>query len=190
MQSQIAHQQIYPRFGFTFLTRYRTIIDKYSGFQWLTSSSLYLPGLAQTHNLVLNAAYQLRDTTGDYSFSNSFPFSRGYLAVNQRSIPAMWKLGANYHFPLVYPDMGIGNIVYFLRLRANAFYDYTDLKIFRSNRHLQLRSAGAELFFDTKWWNEYPVSFGIRYSHLMDGELEGLAPNQWEFILPVNLLGR
>jgi len=75
-------------------------------------------------------------------------------------------------------------------LRANAFYDYTDLQFFRSDRHLQLRSAGAELFFDTKWWNEYSVSFGIRYSHLMDGQLEGLAPNQWEFILPVNLLGR
>jgi len=46
------------------------------------------------------------------------------------------------------------------------------------------------LFFDTKWWNEYPVSFGIRYSRLFDGEVEGLGPNQWEFILPINLLGR
>jgi hypothetical protein len=190
MQSQVARQHIYPRFGISLVSRYRTIVDKYDGFQWLSNGYLYLPGVARTHNLVLNAAYQLRDTIGDYSFSNSFPFSRGYLAINQRSIPAMWKLGVNYHFPLVYPDMGIASIVYFLRLRANAFYDYTDLKLFRNNRHLQLRSAGAELFFDTKWWNEYPVSFGIRYSRLMDGELEGLAPNQWEFILPINLLAR
>jgi hypothetical protein len=102
----------------------------------------------------------------------------------------MYKVGVNYHFPLVYPDMGIGNIVYFLRVRANAFYDYTDLKYYRGDQHLQLRSAGGELFFDTKWWNEYPVSFGIRYSHLFDGELERLNPNQWEFVLPVNLLGR
>lgn len=190
MQSQTTKMNIYPRFGFAFLSRYRTIIDKYSGFQWLTSGSLYLPGLAHSHSLVLNAAYQKRDTIGDYSFSNSFPFSRGYLAVNQRSVPVMYKLGVNYHFPLLYPDLGIANIVYFLRLRANAFYDYTDLQFFRSNRHLQLRSAGAEVYFDTKWWNEYSVSFGIRYSHLMDGQLEGLALNQWEFILPVNLLGR
>lgn len=190
MQSQAARQHIYPRFGLSLLSRYRSILTTYSGFQWLTSGALYLPGLARTHNLVITGAYQKRDTVGDYSFSNSFPFSRGYLAVNSRTIPDMYKVGFNYHFPLLYPDMGIGNIVYFLRLRANAFYDYTDLKFYRSNQHLQLRSAGGELYFDTKWWNEYEVSFGIRYSRLMDGELEGLGPNQWEFILPVNLLGR
>jgi hypothetical protein len=99
-------------------------------------------------------------------------------------------VGVNYHFPLVYPDFGIGNIVYLLRVRANGFYDYTDVKYYRGNQHVQLRSAGGELFFDTKWWNEYAVSFGIRYSHLMDGERMRLGPNQWEFILPINLLGR
>jgi hypothetical protein len=190
IQSQVARQHIYPHLGFSLLSRYKTIVATYSGFQWLTSAALYLPGIASTHNLVVTGAYQKRDTVGDYSFSNSFPFSRGYLAVNARTIPEMYKVGVNYHFPLLYPDLGIGNIVYFLRLRANAFYDYTDLKFYRSNQHLQLRSTGGELFFDTKWWNEYPVSFGIRYSHLIDGALEGLSPNQWEFILPINLLGR
>jgi hypothetical protein len=190
LQSQVAKQHIYPRLGLSLYTRYRTIADHYSGFQWLSTGALYLPGLAQTHNLVITGAYQLRDTVGDYSFSNSFPMSRGYDAINQYNIPAMWKVGVNYHFPLVYPDMGIGNIVYFLRLRANAFYDYTDLKYYRYDKHWQLRSQGVELFFDTKWWNEYSVSFGIRYSHLQDAAVEGLAANQWEFILPVNLLGR
>jgi hypothetical protein len=191
MQSQVARQQIYPRFGLSLLSRYRTIINNYSGFQWLTSGSLYLPGAAPTHNLVLTAAYQKRDTLTEYEgFTNSFPMSRGYGGVNNYQYPEMYKLGVNYHFPLVYPEFGIGNIVYFLRLRANGFYDYTDVKFFRGNQHVQLRSAGAELFFDTKWWNEYPVSFGIRYSHLMDGERMRLGPNQWEFILPINLLGR
>jgi hypothetical protein len=190
MQSQVAKQHIYPRVGFSLLSRYRGIVNTYSGYQWLTSAALYLPGAARTHNLVVTAAYQKRDTVGDYSFSNSFPFSRGYLAVNAYTFPEMYKVGVNYHFPLVYPDLGVGNLVYFLRVRANAFYDYTDLKFYRRNQHLQLRSAGGELFFDTKWWNEYPVSFGIRYSRLFDGELERLNPNQWEFVLPVNLLGR
>jgi hypothetical protein len=190
MQSQVAKQHIYPRFGISLISRYRTIINKYSGFQWLTSGSLYLPGVAPTHNLVLSAAYQRRDTLTDYSFSNSFPMSRGYEGINYYQFPEMYKLGVNYHFPLVYPEFGIGNIVYFMRLRANGFYDYTNIRYYRRNLHLQFRSAGAELFFDTKWWNEYAVSFGIRYSHLSDGELMGLGPNQWEFILPINLLGR
>ncbi|WP_081166461.1 TolB family protein [Niastella populi] len=190
MQSQVARQHIYPRFGISLFSRYRTILTTYSGYQWLTSASLYLPGAFPTHNLVLNAAYQKRDTLTDYSFSNSFPMSRGYLGINYYRWPEMYKVGVNYHFPLLYPDVGIGNIVYFQRVRTNGFYDYTDLKYYRGDAHLQFRSAGAEMFFDTKWWNEYPVSFGIRYSRLMDGELMGLGANQWEFILPVNLLGR
>ena len=96
----------------------------------------------------------------------------------------------NYHLPLVYPDWGFGNIVYFMRVRANAFYDYTNGRFLRPKTDYQLRTAGCEFFFDTKWWNEYPVSFGIRYSRLLDNELLGQGPNQWEFILPVNLLGR
>jgi hypothetical protein len=191
MQSQVAKQHIYPRFGISLISRYRTIISKYSGFQWLTSGSLYLPGVARTHNLVLTAAYQKRDSLTEYEgFTNSFPMSRGYEGVNYYQFPEMYKFGVNYHFPLVYPEFGIGSIVYFMRMRANGFYDYTDIKYFRRDLHLQFRSAGAELFFDTKWWNEYPVSFGIRYSRLSDGELMGLGPNQWEFILPINLLGR
>jgi hypothetical protein len=189
MQSQVARQHIYPRFGISLLSRYRTIISNYSGFQWLTSGALYLPGVARTHNLVITGAYQKRDTVGDYSFSNSFPISRGYPPANQFSIPEMYKVGVNYHLPLLYPDLGVGNIVYFLRLRANAFYDYSYLKFFRNAGYLQWRSAGGELYFDTKWWNEYNVSFGIRYSRMLD-KLRGYDPNQWEFILPINLLGR
>lgn len=190
MQSQATKQNIYPRLGLSLISRYRTIVNKYSGYQWLTSGALYLPGVAHTHSLVLTAAYQKRDTLRDYSFSNSFPMSRGYEGINYYQWPDMYKFGVNYHFPLLYPDMGIGNLVYFLRLRANGFYDYTDIKYYRYNGHLQFRSYGAELFFDTKWWNEYPVSFGFRYSHLVDGALMGLGPNQWEFILPINLLSR
>ena len=37
----------------------------------------------------------------------------------------MWRLSANYHFPLIYPDWGFGNILYLQQLRANAFYDFT-----------------------------------------------------------------
>jgi hypothetical protein len=100
----------------------------------------------------------------------------------------MWKLGANYHFPLLYPDFGFANIVYFKRLRANAFYDYTVGKSLRTGVKNTFNTAGAELFFDTKWWNQQDVSFGIRYSRLLDRNFTGITnPNQWEIILPVNL---
>jgi hypothetical protein len=123
-------------------------------------------------------------------FSNSFPFSRGYTAEN---FYRMWRLSANYHFPLFYPDWGFGNMVYFTRIRANIFYDHTRVSDFEQNGtpyDRMFRSFGSEVYFDTKWWNELPVSFGIRYSRLLDTDFGGRAPDQWEFILPLNLLSQ
>jgi hypothetical protein len=45
--------------------------------------------------------------------------------------------------------------------------------------------------FDSKWWNEVNVSFGIRYSRLLDKDVYGgKGSNRWEFILPVNILNQ
>jgi len=153
--------------------------------QFLATGNFYLPGILKTHNLVIDAAYQLRDTAKQYYFTNNFPVSRGYDNVD---FPRMWKLGVNYHFPLLHPDWGFANIVYFLRIRANAFYDYNNVKSLRYNTNTALRSYGAEIYFDTRWWNQQPITFGIRYSRLLDNKLEGLQPNQFEVILPVTIL--
>jgi hypothetical protein len=190
-QIQKARQHIYPRLAQTLLVNYRRAVYNISANQLLLSGSIYLPGIAMNHNLVLNVAWQQRDTLGEYSFSNSFPFSRGYESPNLRN---MFKWGVNYHLPLVYPDAGIGNIVYLFRLRANLFYDHTVGKVAYTNGlriNTDFRSTGTEIFFDTKWWNEFPVSFGLRYSYLLDRDLFGGAgANRFELILPVNLFQR
>ncbi len=189
-QIQEARQHIYPRLAQTLLLNYRRAVTNLEGNQFLASGSLYLPGFFLTHNLVLQAAFQTRDTLRNISFSNNFPFSRGYATAN---FYRMWKLGGNYHFPLVYPDWGFANLVYFQRIRANVFYDFSRIYEYNTSRALlnfDFRSYGTEIFFDTKWWNQLPLSFGIRYSRLMDVDIEGRGPNQWEFILPVNLLSR
>lgn len=184
-QIQKAAKQIYPHWAQSLLLQYRASATTIIAHQLLASGSLYLPGLSKTHSVVLNAAYQSRDTANQYAYTNSFPDARGYIATNA---PRMWKLGANYHFPLVYPDWGFGSIVYFTRIRANLFYDYSNLKSLRYGTNIPLRSFGAEIYFDTKWWNQQPFQFGIRYSRLTDYKIVGQQPNQWEFILPVTLI--
>ena len=189
-QVQQTQLQIYPRFAQVLSLSYSRAVTALEAHQFLASGSLYLPGLAYTHSLVLAAAFQQRDSMQNARFSNSFPFSRGYTAEN---FYQLWRLSANYNFPLLYPDWGIGDIVYFLRIRANCYYDYTNANDFYTNGSKYngtFRSYGTEIFFDTKWWDQLPVSFGIRYSHLIDRDFEGRAPNQWEFILPLNLLGK
>lgn len=184
-QIQKAIQHIYPRWAHSFSLQYRTILNNYTARQFLATGSIYLPGIHSTHNIILTGAYHGRDTLNQYLFSNSFPFSRGYRGID---FPRMWRFGANYHFPLVYPDWGFGNIVYFKRIRANGFYDYTQTKSLRTGTKFLFSTAGAEIYFDTKWWNQQDVTFGFRYSRLLDREYRtATRPNHFEIILPVNL---
>ncbi|MEO7310833.1 MAG: hypothetical protein ABIX01_10585 [Chitinophagaceae bacterium] len=184
-QIQKAVQQIYPRFAHTLVADYRSIINKYTAHQVLLSGSLYLPGIMPTHSLVLTAAYQGRDTMNQYIFSNSFPFSRGYRVIN---FPRQWKLGANYHLPLWYPDWGFANILYLRRVRLNLFYDYTVGKSLRTGITYPFATVGTEMFVDTKVWNQLPITIGVRYSRLLNNEFRGVTqPNQWEIVLPVSL---
>ncbi|MFM1962478.1 MAG: hypothetical protein RLZZ172_1323 [Bacteroidota bacterium] len=187
MQTQKAVQHIYPRFALAARVLNRFAVGNTSAQQTLLLTQLYLPGIFRNHALVLGAGYQSRDTLGQYNFSNNFAMARGYQTFNY---PRMWRYSVNYHLPLIYPDWGVGNIVYFQRVRANLFYDNMNLKSLRTRRVFQLSSAGTEIYFDTKWWNQQAVSFGFRYSRLLDTQIftQKPNPNRFEFIMPLNLL--
>jgi len=77
-----------------------------------------------------------------------------------------------------------------LRIRGNLFYDYTratDTYTNGSPFRANFRSAGLEVFFDTKWFNEESVSFGLRYSYLLDPDIfGGTGRNRIELIVPVS----
>jgi hypothetical protein len=189
-QSQQTQQQIAPRWAQILDLSYNSAVTTFEAHQFLASGFLYLPGVAYTHSLLLAAAFQQRDALSNARFSNGFPFSRGYTAEN---FYRMWRASANYQLPLLYPDWGIGNVIYFLRVRTNLYYDYTRAMDFFNNGQPYngtFRSFGSEVYFDTQWWNQLSVSFGIRYSRLLDPDFEGRGPNQWELILPLNLLSQ
>lgn len=187
-QVQRAVQQIFPRFGYAASVTHRHAITKYKGYQFIGNASLYLPGLLSTHSLVLTGSFQQRDTLGQVSFSNRFAYSRGYVG---KYFSRMWRLSANYHLPLLYPDWGFGNILYLDRIRANVFYDFT--KVYSRNKMITAdqRSVGGEIFIDTKWWNQYPLTFGFRISHLLDKDQFDLFKGTvFEFVLPVSIIPR
>ncbi|RYZ00801.1 MAG: hypothetical protein EOO11_00180 [Chitinophagaceae bacterium] len=181
-----ARQQIFPRLGYAVSANYRHRLDE-PGYQFLANGSLYLPGIARHHSLVLSGSFQQVDTL-NVLFSNRFADSRGYADYfNSR----MWRGSANYHFPILNPDRGLANIVYLLRVRGNLFYDQTRFFSDDKLRTTDLRSVGGELYLDTKWWNSYPVTLTVRYSYLLDAKRVG-NPNRHvvEFLLPVNLVPR
>ncbi len=183
-----AKQQIYPHFAQSLSLNYKTALTHYEGSQFVANANIYLPGLLTNHSLVINGGLLMKDSSRQINFSSDFPFSRGYNAVN---LFRMYKVGATYHLPLFYPDAGFGNIVYFLRVRGNVFYDHTYTSDFFTNRtkfNATFRSLGSEIYFDTKWWNQALITFGFRYSHLLDPDLfGGTGSDRFEVILPVNI---
>jgi len=149
---------------------------------------LYLPGFLPNHSIVVDGAFQETDTTNAL-FGSRIAYSRGY---NSAYFARMWKVGFNYHFPLIYPDWGFGNIFYLQRIRANGFYDMT--RVYSNNKRVSAdqRSVGGEIYFDTKWWNQYELAFGVRMSYLLDRDFftgQSKTPI-WEFILPVSIIPR
>ena len=180
-----ARQHIYPKFGYTLSGSYRHLLN-IDGFQFIGNTQMFLPSFGN-HSIVLTGSWQETDTN-NIVFSNRFANSRGY---DEYYFSRMWKVGMNYHFPIAYPDFGFANIYYLQRLRGNLFFDFT--KVYSKNKgaNRNLRSAGAELYFDSKLWNELPVSFGVRGSYLLD---DGFSSNDkkgkiwFEFILPLDLI--
>jgi hypothetical protein len=187
-QIQSARQHIFPRFGYSLSMQRRQAITANKSYQFIGSGNLYLPGFFSAHSIVLNGSFQQRDTLNPQAYSNRFAYSRGY---NEFYFSRMWKLGANYHFPVWIPDWGFGNILYLQRIRANVFYDFT--KVYSRNKKstLNQRSAGAELYIETKWWNQYPLTFGLRISKLLDDDLRtGKRGTVVELIIPVSIIPR
>jgi len=179
---QQAVQHIYPILGYTFSLNHRHAITLYNSYQFIGNASIYLPGFFPTHNIILSGSFQQRDTT-NILFSNRFAGARGY---NEYYLSRMWRVSANYHFPIIYPDWGFADILYFKRIRGNAFFDFA--RVYSKDKTVtrDLRSMGGEIYFDTRWWNEYPLTFGVRFSHLLDNELNGVTQkNVFEILVPI-----
>lgn len=174
-----APQHIRSRFGQIVRAGYQRGIDRSDiGRMWV-QGRLYLPGLLSNHSVEFEADYQEEKLTNPYQFGDLFEYARGYdIPINDK----VWRLGANYHFPIVYPDWGFGGLLYFRRIRGNVFFDESQYVHFGVN--IGQRSTGGELIFDTQWLN-LPVvlSIGGRYSYLLKEEIGSNKKGRFEVFL-------
>ena len=163
-----APQHIHSRFGQVVRASYQRGFDRSDiGRIWL-QSRLYLPGLMANHSIEIEADYQEEKLTNPYQFGDLFRYARGYtIPLNDK----VWRVGANYHFPIVYPDWGFLGYMYFRRIRGNIFYDQSRYSHFGAS--FDQSSTGGELILDIQWLN-LPVvlSIGGRYSHLLEDDLQ------------------
>jgi hypothetical protein len=82
--------------------------------------NLYIPGLIKNQGIRLRSEWQNQDVDS-YYFMNHLSLPRGY---PQRTFIKMNKYSIDYTFPILYPDLSAGSLLYIKRIRGNFFVDY------------------------------------------------------------------
>ena len=159
-----AKRDINSKWGQTFFLNYQhtPIGGDFEGKYLATEAQFFFPGLIKHHSLRLRGGYQYheiifqgpepRDNT--YLFPSYFFFPRGYSATNFQDF---YHIKLDYMLPLIYPDLALGPILNFQRIKANIFYDYGYGEIRGIND--TFNSYGIELSSDLNI---------LRYNRLID----------------------
>jgi hypothetical protein len=130
-QVRLAHKDFLPRWGQVFSVNY-ALNPADENFSHLISvyGKGYFPGVAKHHSLSLAAVYQTslggfdhEKALSNLAFHSGRLIPRGFYTsdIENRNYVAT---SLNYSLPICYPDVGIGAIIYFKRLRVNLGFDY------------------------------------------------------------------
>lgn len=136
--------------------------------------NLFFPGIAKHHHFYLTAGYQAQKR-GTFIFPYArINFPRGH---DEKISQSFSSLLINYAFPVFYPDLSLGSVLYLKRLKTNFFFDtgYGDrIRIYDPVLHLYtgfLASTGTEISVDLHAFRFlFPISAGIRIGYKMPGE--------------------
>ncbi len=144
--------------------------------QWFASTDFAFPGIRASNYTILTANMLIQDNgKNNVRLNSQYVGARGFQFQDGGT---NYKFGFTYGFPLLYPDIGFGNVLYVPRIRLQPFYDlaYSDsVEAIAPN----MSSAGAELLID---FYLSTFTLGIRYSRLLTG-YEG-NPNRFEVFIP------
>ena len=171
-QQQRQFQQVQTRLGFLANLSYDGALDGTNqASRTLLRSFTYLPGLWPTHGIRIDLDFQAEQAENLYQYPDQFQYARGFVApVNDR----VFRIGANYQLPVLYPELGLFGITYFKRIRLQGFYDYSQFTIDNlrgREASFTEQSVGGEIYFDNVWLNTAEFPIGVRVSYLIDADL-------------------
>ena len=130
-QVRLAHKDFLPRWGQVVSLNY-ALNPADDNFSHLVSAygKFYFPGVVRHHSLSLAAAYQtsIRGFSHENALSN-LAFHSGRLVPRGFYTSEIENLNyvatsVNYALPIWYPDMSLGPVIHFKRVRLNVGFDY------------------------------------------------------------------
>lgn len=139
----------------------------YKGQLYSAFGVMYFPGLAKHHSIWMYGAYQHTQfelAADNYVFRNQVPVPRGQTISRFEDF---YSASANYTLPVWYPDIALGPLLNFQRLRANLFFDYAFGKgpAFFGLTGSEFSSAGIEARLDMNILRFLPqFDLGVRFT--------------------------
>lgn len=142
-----AYRDIIPRLGYALRASVSGTLDQKFSLQYSLWSRAYLPGIFKTHSMMLRVAGQHQRLT-QYNFSNKVLYPRGI--VDNYAAKIYGAASFDYSLPLLYPDWGWNGVIYFKRIYANLFADYSIGSYFTSTgtKSINHHSWGVDLNID------------------------------------------
>jgi hypothetical protein len=163
VRRDVSRRDFRPRWGQTARVSYSHTPGKrdYDGCMLSADVAFFFPAILRQHSLRIAGVYERQEPL-NYRFESEIPFPRGYDYVYHDNI---YKLSADYAFPLVYPDFDLGPFLYLKRVKGKLFYDGG---IGRDNSdNTVYNSIGGELSADFHLFSVllFPLDLGARYSY-------------------------
>ena len=166
---RLGTKDLQSRFGqvVDLMYRHSPIGDRNFGTISLASGTLYLPGVLKHHGLSFYSGWQQK-TSAESTFSDLISYPRGCRTISNNQF---FSLKSDYVLPLFYPDLSIGNFIYFKRFSLRLFYDYASAMVPIHGTNTQYRynfgSTGGELTTDCNLLRLLvPAKIGVRSSYL------------------------
>jgi hypothetical protein len=114
-----------------------------SGELWNVQAQMFLPGIFKHDGISVRYAYQ-QESEGNYRFSSSMFFPRGYLYTSFNQLTT-W--GLDYRFPIANTNINVGRLIYVTRLKGNLFGDFGIGKDNSEASTQSFQSFGVDLSF-------------------------------------------
>lgn len=142
---KMSHRDLLPRLGTAFT--FNWVSAPYNrnniGSLYALNAEFYLPGFLSNHHIKLTGALQ-KQLLENYYLSNKVDAPRGYdLYLSEK----FKGFSVDYLFPLAYPDLAVGSLIYIKRFSVDMFFDYAKNSFpARTNNLLFIRNETQRSF--------------------------------------------
>ena len=174
----VPQRDMLPTWGQDVMLAYEETVDdlgsEFSARNTLIGITQYLPAFIKHHSLGVKAVLQKQ--SGDLSFDKDYSLPRGYSDSDDEgdlNLSNNLLLSMEYHFPIVYPDKGLGlSVLHFNVLKSSLFSDWgagweTNLSAddWVDKARLVL---GASIRTEAMFFSMVPVEIGIEAGYKVD----------------------